>query len=117
MKKLFAIILALALLLPGVALAECKTASVTSDEVAGTYSAALNVVPGQVDVSISGTWTGTVTVERKLASDAAWLTVDTFTSNFQGYYTGATGQQLRIGAANGDWGSGTMTLKICQDRP
>jgi len=116
MKKLFAIILALAILLPGVALAECKTASVTSDEAAGTWSTALNVYTGPVDVSISGTWTGTVRVQRKLANDTSWLDVDTFTANFQGVLKAGSNQQVRIGAANGDWASGTMTLKVCQSK-
>lgn len=117
MKKLFIIILALAILLPGVALAECVTASVTSDEAAGTWSSYLDLLPGsQADVSISGTWTGTVRVQRKLANDASGLDVDTFTANYQGVYYVGSAQAVRIGAANGDWASGTMTLKVCDTK-
>lgn len=114
MKKLIIVALALCLMLPIAASAKCVTASVTAEN---SFTEWLDVWPGHVDVGISGTWVGTVTVQRKLNSSDTVLDVDTFTSNFQGYFTVGSGQAVRVGVKTGDYTSGTVVITVCQDRP
>lgn len=70
----------------------------------------------QITVDITGTWTGTVSLQRSLGGPGAWVTVTTWTAN-----TAGTGYNdnldnsdayYRIGFDTGDHSSGTATCSL-----
>ncbi len=70
---------------------------------------------GLFNLSISGTWTGTVTVQRSFDSGSTWLDVMTKTANTEEYGTEPEGGiQYRAGIKTGDFGSGTAVIRLSQ---
>lgn len=68
---------------------------------------------GYLNVSISGTWVGTVTLQRAFDSGSSWLDVETFTSNDEGYLVDVEhGNSYRIGIKTGNYTSGTAVLRL-----
>lgn len=113
MKKLIFLSLILLFLLPaGLAVAgDNVTKTISTDQGANGFTNKLQV-QGRFNISISGTWTGTVTLQRSFNAGGTWLDVATFTENIE--TTGNEPQNIyyRIGQKNGDYGSGTVNLRL-----
>ena len=70
---------------------------------------------GYFNLSISGTWAGTVTVQRSFDSGDTWHDVDTWTANTQEY--GLEPERdiyYRIGIKTGDFTSGSCVVRLSQ---
>ena len=67
------------------------------------------------NISISGTWSGTLTVQRSFDYGTNWFDVDSFTANTEEYgYEPEPGVVYRIGFKSGDYNSGTANVRISQ---
>jgi hypothetical protein len=65
------------------------------------------------NLSISGTWVGTVTVQRSFDGGSTWLDVDSFTSNVETFGTDDEHDTLyRVGIKTGDYTSGTAVVRL-----
>lgn len=70
---------------------------------------------GLFNLSISGTWVATVTVQRSFDAGSTPLDVDTFTINEETYGTETEdGVVYRVGVKTGDFTSGTVVCRISQ---
>ena len=70
---------------------------------------------GYFNLSISGTWAGTVTVQRSFDLGDTWHDVDTFTSNTEEYGLEPEHSNVvyyRIGIKTGNYGSGSAVLRL-----
>lgn len=78
------------------------------------YTDAISLV-GYFNLSISGTWAGTVTVQRSFDSGSTWHDVDTWTENTQEYgLEPEGGTQYRVGIKTGEYTSGTCAVRLSQ---
>lgn len=87
------------------------TASITAQN---TFTDKLQVI-GHFNLSISGTWAATVTVQRSW-DGSNWFDVDTFTSNYEGVGFDAEEVYYRAGVKTGDFTSGTVVLRISENK-
>lgn len=72
-------------------------------------------IHGYFNISISGTWAGTVTVQRSFDSGSTWFDVATWTDNTQEYgFEPERDVQYRAGIKTGDFESGTAVVRISQ---
>jgi len=72
---------------------------------------------GYFNLSISGTWTGTLTVQRSWDEGDTWLDVDTFIANTEEYGLEPERTHVvlyRIGAKPDALSSGSVILRISQ---
>lgn len=70
---------------------------------------------GYFNISISGTWAGTVTVQRSFDSGSTWFDVATWTDNTQEYgFEPERDVQYRVGIKTGEFGSGTAVVRLSQ---
>lgn len=88
------------------------SASLTAED---TYSSTLtNVVAPAFNVSISGTWAGTLTLQRRL-DGTNWRDVHEFTANIETEWpTKGDHVEWRIGFKTGGFTSGTAVVRIDQ---
>jgi hypothetical protein len=87
------------------------TASITAQN---TFTDKLQVV-GHFNLSISGTWAATVTVQRSW-NGTDWFDVDTFTANYEGVGFDAEEVFYRAGVKTGDFTSGTVVIRLSDNR-
>ena len=67
------------------------------------------------NISISGTWTGTVTAQRSFDQGSTWLDVATWTENTEEYgFEPERGVYYRAGIKPGYYGSGTCVVRLSQ---
>jgi hypothetical protein len=89
------------------------TGLVTKDISAqNTFSDGLYVV-GDFNLSISGTFVGTITVQRSFDQGATWRDVDTFTAPIE--TAGSDPEPVvvyRAGIKTGEYTSGTASIRI-----
>lgn len=70
---------------------------------------------GYFNLSISGTWAGTVTVQRSYDLGSTWYDVDTWTANTEEYgLEPERGVQYRVGVKTGGHTSGSVVLRLSQ---
>ena len=70
---------------------------------------------GYFNISLSGTWVGTLTVQRSFDSGSTWYDVDQWTSNTQAYgLEPEVGVHYRAGIKTGDFTSGTCVVRLSQ---
>jgi len=70
---------------------------------------------GNFNVSISGTWAGTVTVQRSFDNGSTWVDVEAFTANAE--KRGEEGEfdiRYRAGFKAGEYTSGASAVRISQ---
>jgi len=68
---------------------------------------------GHFNISLSGTWVGTLTVQRSFDSGSTWFDVKTFTQNAQEYgYEPEGGIYYRAGVKTGEYTSGTVVVRL-----
>ena len=84
------------------------TASLTG---ADQFSDAITIV-GDMSLTISGTFVGTVTVQRSFDGGSTWLDVDTFTTPTEEVGFEPAGCQYRVGIKAGEYTSGTATVGL-----
>jgi len=88
-----------------------RTRSVTSEN---QFTDAVELT-GYFNVSISGTWAGTVTAQRSFDSGSTWFDVATWTTNTQEYgLDPERGVQYRIGIKTGEFTSGQSDVRLSQ---
>ena len=93
-----------------------ETVTVTEDATGGTWSN--NFSPpanpklpkqGKFTISISGTFSATVSLQRSFDGGSTWMAVASYTAATEAQLTDHTlGILYRLGVANGDWSSGTV---------
>lgn len=72
-------------------------------------------ITGYFNIGISGTWDGTITVQRSFDSGSTWFDVGTWTANTQEYgFEPERGVQYRIGMKLSAYTSGSPVLRISQ---
>lgn len=72
-------------------------------------------VVGYFNVSISGTWSGTVTCQRSFDLGSTWFDIKTWTENVQEFgFEPEKKVQYRIGVKSGEYTNGTATLRLSQ---
>ena len=70
---------------------------------------------GYFNISISGTWSGTVTAQRSFDDGSTWLDVSKWTENTEEYgFEPERGVQYRVGIKTGEYDSGTVILRLSQ---
>ena len=88
---------------------EIRKASLTAQN---TFTDILRV-RGKFNISISGTWAGTIAVQRKFNDGSSYVDVEAFTAN-----TEKTGEEIeagvdyRVGFKTGGYTSGTAEVRI-----
>ena len=115
-RFLIAALVLLVLTAPAWATTESVTASVTAEN---NFTDSISPNPwsgetyGYLNISVSGTWSATVTLQRSFDDGTTWLDTDTWTSNVQTSLTDYEGGVLyRIGVKTGDFSSGTVVLRL-----
>lgn len=74
----------------------------------GEFATLSPIGPGSlVGISISGTFSGTVSLQRRF-DGANWRTVQTWTAEAEATYMADAGCELRLGFATGGYGSGSV---------
>ena len=88
-----------------------KTKSITGDN---QFTDPTEMV-GYFNISISGTWTGTVTCQRAFDSGSSWLDVATWTANTEEYgFEPERDVRYRVGVKEGGYVSGTCLARLSQ---
>ena len=98
----------------GLALAAGATIGISSKSITAqnTYSDPIAVVE-YFNISLSGTWTGTVTLQRSFDNGSTWRDVATFDENTETIgMEPEAGVLYRFGVKTGEFGSGTIVGRI-----
>lgn len=66
---------------------------------------------GHFNLSISGTWSATVTVQRS-TDNSTWVDVDTFTANSEEVGFEPELMWYRVGVKTGQYTSGTVVVRL-----
>ncbi len=70
---------------------------------------------GYFNLSLSGTWVATVTIQRSFDQGSTWYDVDTWTENTQEYgLEPENGVYYRFGVKTGEFTSGTVVGRLSQ---
>jgi len=70
---------------------------------------------GHLTISISGTWVGSVTLQRSFDAGSTWVDVKSYTSNDEeSLYDPTAGIQYRIGIKTGNYTSGTASVRLAK---
>lgn len=83
------------------------TASITAEN---TFTTAAQL-EGYFNLSLSGTWVATVTVQRSI-NNSTWADVDTFTSNTEEVGFEPEIMWYRVGVKTGAFTSGTVVVRL-----
>jgi hypothetical protein len=88
-----------------------RTRSITAENL---FTDAAEIV-GYFNVSISGTWTGTVTVQRSFDQGSTWYDVASWVANTEEYgFEPERDVQYRVGIKTGHYDSGTCAVRLSQ---
>lgn len=91
-----------------------RAISEASLSTSATFSGATKVF-GDFNLSITGTWAGTITVQRSFDSGATWEDVESYTSNVQRKGCEAEPDvRWRSGFKAGEYTSGTVHVRLSQ---
>lgn len=111
MKKILTLIVAICFAASG-ALADTKTLTISSDPGVDSFTAT-GWFTGGFNISISGTYVGTVHLQRSHDSGATWKDVTYWTSEeVEGKAGDPANLPYRIGIKNGNYTSGTVVLRL-----
>ena len=86
--------------------------AVTETLGSNTSTAGLQVV-GHFNVSLSGTWSATVTMQRSW-DNSTWFDTDVFTSNYEG--VGFDAEEVYYRATVSGYASGSVVIRISDNR-
>ena len=88
-----------------------RTRSVDNENL---FTDAMQIV-GYFNISISGTWAGTVTCQRSFDGGSTWLDVATWMSNTEEYgFEPEREVHYRVGIKLGEFTSGSAVLRLSQ---
>jgi len=89
-----------------------QTATISAQN---TFCTALRLLNGgNFNISISGTWAGTVTLQRSF-DGTNWFDVDSWTANIQATaYDPEPGVSYRLGIKTGNYTSGDAAVRVSQ---
>jgi len=88
-----------------------RTRSITAENL---FTDAAEIV-GHFNVSISGTWVGTVTAQRSFDGGSTWFDVNTWTENTQEYgFECEREVQYRLGIKAGEYSNGQADVRLSQ---
>lgn len=80
-----------------------------------TWSDGISFAVGIFDLSISGTFTATITLQRSFNGGSSWHDVETFTQAVEAVVDNADNTvKWRIGVATGDYTNGTAEVRLSQ---
>jgi hypothetical protein len=80
-----------------------------------TFTSNAKFAQGIFNVSVSGTWVGTVSLQRSFDAGSTWHDVNTYTANDEQVVENAEDDVLwRLGIATGNYTSGTAVCRISQ---
>ncbi len=86
-----------------------KTAAITAQN---TFTDPISLQSKEMaSISISGTFSATVTVQRELEG-GTWLDVETYTSAVEKNYTSGSNESIRVGVKTSDYTSGTVNVVV-----
>ena len=72
-------------------------------------------IQGYFNISISGTWTGTVTAQRSFDLGSTWYDVSVWTGNTEEYgFEPENKVYYRVGIKSGEFVSGTCVVRLSQ---
>ncbi len=116
MKKLMILaVMAAMMFMPGDSNAQPKIAATGTLAAENTWTAPLVMLHGSFNFSLSGTWVGTVTVQRRYYGSLTWFDVDTFTANAEEVGDEPEhSMQYRAGFKTGEFTSGTAVIRLSQ---
>ena len=83
------------------------TANITAEN---TFTTAARL-EGYFNLSISGAWAATVTVQRSI-DNSTWVDVDTFTANAEEVGFEPELMWYRVGVKTGEFTSGTVVVRL-----
>jgi hypothetical protein len=86
--------------------------AVTETLSSNTSTAGLQVV-GHFNISLSGTWSATVTIQRSW-DNSAWFDTDAFTANYEG--VGFDAEEMYYRATVSGYASGNVVIRISDNR-
>ncbi len=94
------------------------TATVTAqDNFTGSIMPTGRGRSGYLNISISGTWVATVTLQRSYDSGVTWFDVTTYTANTENALIDREAPNLyQIGVKTGDFTSGSVVLRLSRER-
>ena len=73
------------------------------------------IMTGYFNISLSGTWVGTVTAQRSFDAGSTWHDVNTWTENTQEYgFEPEREVYYRAGVKPGEYESGTIVIRLSQ---
>ena len=111
MKKLWILTIIMLLAVSG-AWADTKTLTISSDPGVDSFTAT-GYFSGGFNISISGTYVGTVHLQRSHDSGATWKDVTYWTSEeIEAKAGDPANLPYRIGIKNGNYTSGTVNLRL-----
>lgn len=84
-----------------------------SESLTGNGSTAALQITGHFNLSLSGTWGATVTMQRSW-NNTDWFDVDTFTGNYEG--VGFDAEEVFYRATVSSYASGTVVIRISDNR-
>ena len=84
-----------------------------SESLAANGSTASLQIRGHFNLSLSGTWGATVTMQRSW-NNTDWFDVDTFTGNYEG--VGFDAEEVFYRATVSGYASGTVVIRISDNR-
>lgn len=88
--------------------------SVAALSAENTFTTPVNVT-GLFNLSITGIWVGTITIQRSFDSGTVWKDVNTFTANTEAMDIEPEGVVVwRAGFKTGQYTSGTANVRISQ---
>jgi hypothetical protein len=88
-----------------------RTRSITAENL---FTDAVEIV-GHFNISITGTWVGTVTVQRAFDGGSTWFDVTTWTKNTQEYgFEPERVVHYRAGIKTGEFTSGQADVRLSQ---
>jgi hypothetical protein len=114
MKALRYIVIALALAAVAV-VAHATVARATASIAAQNTFSSTVAIAGPFNVSLSGTWSATVHLQRSYDAGVTWMDVASYTANIEDRGLEAeTGVLYRIGVKTGNYVSGTVVARVSQ---
>ena len=85
---------------------------------ANSFSRVVDNIRGHFNYSLSGTWVGTVHLQRSFDKGTTWLDVDSHTANVETYgVEPGENVQYRFGVKAGNYTSGSVVGRIECDNP
>ena len=76
-----------------------------------TFSDNLSVW-GRFNLSLSGTWSATVVLQRSFDNGTTWLTISTYAANIEDYGNEPEPVLMRFGVETGGYVSGTVVGRL-----